>query len=323
MNNKSCPIWGTPAEFYPTRRDGDDVDSPRAGGRHFISRTAMVNVRQEDEITKSRITTWLIDQRNFGLECPEVLSDVVEDAKSLPSLSVHERADRLLKCLQIHSPCIGVDIIISKLSHDVTSRNLLAWSESIIDEELIFLLKYLDEQKWIDIVDRPPVDQRIKVLVDGYAHLAEIENKVTNSSQAFVAMWFDDSMKDIYKNAIEPAIEAAGYKAMRIDRKDHNNKIDDEIIAEIRRSRFIVADFTHGGTGMRGGVYYEAGFARGLGLEVVSTCQKELLDNSEIHFDTRQYNHIGWEKDKIEDFRTALSNRISATIGDGPLRKTK
>ena len=57
-------------------------------------------------------------------------------------------------------------------------------------------------------------------------------------------MWFDLSMDEAYQNGIQPAIEDAGYEAVRIDRKDHNNKIDDEIIAEIRRSRFLVADFT-------------------------------------------------------------------------------
>lgn len=48
---------------------------------------------------------------------------------------------------------------------------------------------------------------------------------------------------------------------MMIGSKEHSNKIDDEIIGEIRRSAFIVADFT----GHRGGVYFEAGFAMGLG----------------------------------------------------------
>ena len=84
-------------------------------------------------------------------------------------------------------------------------------------------------------------------------------------------------------------------KPVRIDQQEHNNKIDDEIIAEIRRSRFVVADFTQGEKGARGGVYYEAGFAQGLGIEVIFTCRKDVLDNNDIHFDTRQYNHIGWE----------------------------
>ena len=56
-------------------------------------------------------------------------------------------------------------------------------------------------------------------------------------------------------------IKDAGYEAVRIDKQRHLNKIDDEIVAEIRRARFLVADFTQGETGPRGGVYYEAGFS--------------------------------------------------------------
>ena len=37
----------------------------------------------------------------------------------------------------------------------------------------------------------------------------------------------------------------------------------DRIIAQIRASKFVVADFTRN----RGGVYYEAGFALGLGSQ--------------------------------------------------------
>lgn len=64
---------------------------------------------------------------------------------------------------------------------------------------------------------------------------------------------------------MEPAIKDAGYDAKRIDTVHHNNRIHDEVIAMLRRSKFVVADFT----GQRGGVYFEAGFALGLGLQVI------------------------------------------------------
>ena len=102
---------------------------------------------------------------------------------------------------------------------------------------------------------------------------------------------------------------------MRIDRKEHVNKIDDEIVAEIRRARFVVADFTHGDTGARGGVYYEAGFAHGLDIPVIFTCRKDRLDD--VHFDTRQYNHIVWETP--EELQDRLAKRIAAVLGDGPI----
>ena len=103
-----------------------------------------------------------------------------------------------------------------------------------------------------------------------------------SSKQGFVAMWFDASTSDAYDHGIKPGIEDAGYEARRIDEKEHNNKIDDEIIAEIRRSRFVVADFTcgtvpHEGKEVaipRGGVYYEAGFAQGLNVPLIWTCHE-------------------------------------------------
>ena len=90
-------------------------------------------------------------------------------------------------------------------------------------------------------------------------------------------MWFNPGTEAAYSHGIRPAVEACGYSAMRIDHKEHVNKIDDEIIAEIRRSKFIVADFTFEPEKPRGGVYFEAGFAFGLGKPVIWTCQEELI----------------------------------------------
>ena len=127
------------------------------------------------------------------------------------------------------------------------------------------------------------------------------------TNQVFVAMWFDNQMDEIYTNGIKAGIEESGhYKAKKINDVEHNNKICDEIISEIRRSCFVVADFT----GSRGGVYFEAGFAQGLGLPVIWTVRNDWIDK--IHFDTRQYNHIVYES--AMDLKVKLSQRISATI---------
>ena len=58
-------------------------------------------------------------------------------------------------------------------------------------------------------------------------------------------MWFDDSMAEAWELGIRPAIREAGYEPVRIDKMEHINKIDDEIIREIRKARFVVGDFTH------------------------------------------------------------------------------
>ena len=129
---------------------------------------------------------------------------------------------------------------------------------------------------------------------------------VADSRQAFVAMWFNTKTHEFYKDGIHHAIEDAGYECKRIDAVEHINKICDEIIAEIRKSRFVVADFT----GQRGGVYFEAGYAMGMGLPVIWLVHEDEVDD--LHFDTRQYNHIVYKTP--EDLRQKLLNRIAATI---------
>ena len=86
----------------------------------------------------------------------------------------------------------------------------------------------------------------------------------------------------------------------------HNENIIFKIIAEIRSSQFLVADFT----GQNRGVYLEAGFAMGLGRPVIWTCRKD--DFGKTHFDIKQFNHILWEAP--EDLREKLADRIKAII---------
>jgi len=320
-SKNTCPIWGTPATAFPTSRDGKDVDSPRAGGRYFVSGTAVSMLPSVDDAIKARLTTWLTEQRRLGSDCPEITNNTIDDANHRTALTVHERGERLLKHMQSSLPQIGQTIKIPPAGQDDAMRTFLAWSESLQTSEVIYLLDYLEKSSWIERGphESPNGTKEYTITPEGHAYLANLESKAVHSKQAFIAMWFDSSMDDAYRQGIEQGVLEAGYRPIRIDQKDHNNKIDDEIVAEIRRSRFVVADFTHDEAGMRGGVYYEAGFAHGLNIPVIFTCREDVI--GKIHFDTRQYNHITWKPQELDQFRKALSDRISATIGDGPLKK--
>ena len=123
-----------------------------------------------------------------------------------------------------------------------------------------------------------------------------------------------EDLNTAFSEGIFPALKDSGYTAVRVDRVQHNDKIDDKIIAEIRRSGLDIADFT----GSKGGVYYEAGFAHGLGLPVIFTVRED--DVSRLHFDTRQYNHIVWETPA--HLRELLHDRVAATLGSPELHLT-
>ena len=199
---------------------------------------------------------------------------------------------------------------------DTAYFELLTHSGCVGADDLIYLMTYLESRNLIERSGVNNPEQECTLTVEGYARLADLESSHPDLSRAFVAMWFDDSMNEAWEQGIAPAVRDAGYEPVRIDRVEHVNKIDDEIIAEIRRARFVVAEFTHDDTGARGGVYYEAGFAHGLNIPVIFCCRKDRLE--EVHFDTRQYNHIVWETP--EELRDRLAKRIAAVLGDGPVQ---
>ena len=303
-----CFIWDTPVTI--TRLDPLDSEflvegSLRAGVDYRIEELAIQPVASLDEKDKAKLTTILLDSRQQGEQRPRVTCDLVRDAQRADPLPPYRRAERLLRYLMTKPEHVGQWIETLPSRDDPKA---LAWAESTKPEDIAFFLDYLDRMGWIERFH----GTLCKITVPGYQHLAEQATK-KDLSQCFVAMWFDPSMNQAYEDGIEKAVKECGYKPLRIDQKQHLNKIDDEIIAEIRRSRFVVADFTHDAEqGVRGGVYFEAGFAYGLGLPILYTCQEDLKEK--LHFDTRQYPHILWKTP--EELYAKLRDKIGAIIGD-------
>jgi len=171
---------------------------------------------------------------------------------------------------------------------------------------------------------------RYSLTLEGISKAEELMTSITDSRQCFVAMWFSEEMMDVYQTSISKAISDAGYNPFIISMKEYNEDVSYEIISEIKKSRFLVADFT----GDRGGVYFEAGFAQGIGIPVIWSCRKDwfdtqienkinaLVDGTEkdviinekrrVHFDINHYNFIVWGTP--DEYYKKLKVRIEATI---------
>ena len=169
---------------------------------------------------------------------------------------------------------------------------------------------YLMQLVGLGLVEVDPHQQRpgfsVHLTLAGWDRVAELRRGGRASRRAFVAMSFAVELEAAWTDGIAPALTEAGWKPIRLDRLEHNDRIDDRIVAEIRRAGMVVADFT----GNRPGVYFEAGLALGLGLPVVWTVRESDLGG--VHFDTRQYNHIIWKD--VADLRVRLKDRVLATI---------
>ena len=141
----------------------------------------------------------------------------------------------------------------------------------------------------------------------GWETAAKLATERQKSKTAFVAMRFRDDMLALWEPVFRLAIERAGFDPRLANDPQHNDRIDAKIVAEIKQSRFVVADVSYGSQG----VYFEAGYALGLGRPVIWTCRRD-LEKNDMHFDTRQYNHILWST--ADELRDELYYRIVATI---------
>jgi hypothetical protein len=323
VENILCPIWGTHAVEEPSTFDGKQVRSDRAGGLYRITRSATATVQHLTPIEKARLTTWIVDQHRAGVGTPLVNGDHVDAAKTRRPLRHSERKRRFFEMLT-HMGWRLSDAIKAgghaddKLTSD--RQRVAAWTELDESAEVGPFLALLAAEGLLSSGNNSFI---YSLSPKGYEELERVQGGGTESVNAFVAMWFDPSMNEAYEKGIEPAIRRAGYDPIRIDKKEHNNKIDDEIIADIKRSRFIVADFTcstvtdasgEAHALPRGGVYFEAGFAYGLGLPVVWVCREDHMGL--VHFDTNHFAHILWQTPA--ELEERLYNRIVHVVGLGP-----
>ncbi len=171
--------------------------------------------------------------------------------------------------------------------------------------ELDYLLEFLLKEDYINKKYEPLVQLNPKA----WERFEKLGTGQGTPGKCFVAMSFHKSLNDAYDSGIFLAVKSdCQMEPVRVDRVEHNEKICDRIIAEIRMCQFMVADFT----GQRPAVFFEAGFALGLGRPVIWSCRNDEFEKLKDSFDTRQYNHIAWNNS--EELRKKLADRIKATF---------
>jgi hypothetical protein len=297
------------------------------GGRCRVTGSAEAEIESLDDKQLIHLRHWIWRTRQQGAE-PVVTSEIIRSLDTYRLPPFDQRAMDVLKCLFAHTRTVGEPVFFRIQDDDSVVPELATIMgvhtgdntklKLVFPSEISFVLDYLVDQGWIT---RHPSEEAIVVSPQGVIELDRHRDAVTISTQIFVAMWFSEQTNLAWQEGFAPAIGAAGYSPFRIDQHQHDNRIDDEIIAQIRRSRCLVADFTCGKIDdvfvARGGVYYEAGFAQALGLPVFWTVRQECLDG--LHFDTRQFPHIVWNDPG--ELRKQLQDRIEARLGRGPLSR--
>jgi len=269
-----------------------------ACGNVLITRDVVREFR--GELDHKRYLLSGISRERTELNLPTLKIDEINVHEILISSNVprniSQKLDKILLHLERESDYAGKP---TRLPPQISFP--IAFAKNI--NEFKFFLRQLDLRRWLNL---DPDGEHVVLTLEGWNQIDEIQRLRKPTNQVFIAMWFSDETKSAYENGLSKAVAECGFDPLRIDLIQFNERIDDRIIAEIRKSAFLVADFTK----HRGGVYFEAGFAMGLGIPVIWTCRKDYITSA--HFDTRQYNHIVWENET--ELYQKLKDRIEASI---------
>lgn len=332
--SKNCPICNYPTAYYDNLDNGSETLRIICYkcGQYYITEDAANHYLKYNPLKlqeSANISGWLTSNQKFTFETKNI-----ERLRKLKSFNVDEKAEILFRELAKHYPTPGDNIpdllqLIPKIDNlklNEVFPNIGGLNENIVKSGLNFYAKSRSQnlKEFIYLFDTYLIQHKgflikenfgIQITPSGWSYLSQLQNPNQESSIVFIAMKFEDDLKEYSDKWFETAIRDAGYRPIRIDKHEHNNLIDDEIIANIRKSKFIIADYTNNSPG----VYYESGFARGLNIPVINLCNKNQFENedSKVHFDTNHYPFLLWEWDKGVDIRIRLKTRIEAIIGKG------
>jgi Restriction endonuclease len=121
----------------------------------------------------------------------------------------------------------------------------------------------------------------------------------------FVLMPFLDELEDTYVYGIRGAAEKLGLKCSRADEIEHNHEIIKEVVDNIKRAKFVIAELTN----RNANVFYELGWAHALEREPILIARQ----GTELPFDVAHVNTIFYRN--LSDLETKLTARLRAMLG--------
>jgi len=133
-----------------------------------------------------------------------------------------------------------------------------------------------------------------------------VEDSTYETDLVFVIMPFADDMNDTY-SAIKDECLKLGLNSMRVDETVGSGIVLRKIYDLIERAEFIIVDLTH----ERPNVYYELGYAHGLG-NIADELLLVAREGTELHFDIAPLSVQFYKS--TEHLRKIASAKLKAMI---------
>jgi len=151
------------------------------------------------------------------------------------------------------------------------------------------------------------IDQTIGTLRNPSPQPARATERVSvdvciEQGYAFIAMPIDPTnaeLEDVL-DSIKEAAQRCGINAERVDEPHSNDRITDRILESIRKAEFVIVDLT----GSRPNVFYEAGYAQGIGKTPIYIAR----EGTKLEFDLKDYPIIFFRS--LKSLKDSLEARL-------------
>lgn len=303
-----CPVCGSPAsvEAQGPLMTETAITCPTCG-------VFVITEVAEDEMNRDEVAAWLYYHAKYDKKQNRYTSAYYiskdnqgKDDKRYVTLneisnwyprSFNERISMILLGFAQQSEFLGniIELTSKQFESALFIRRFNGENEyqraDILNSQTVDLYEYLENNQFISIGSHTECIS-IKLLTKGWQRVDDLQKYNTNNKEVFVSMAFNDGTTETRK-AIKAGIIDAGYSPEFIDEIIHNHQIMPEMFRMIRECRFLIMDVTDPNYG----AYYEAGYALGLGKEVIITCrEQEFHDtNNKPHFDIAQKQILVWK----------------------------
>lgn len=259
---------------------------------------------------KEFVRYFLGDNESFEIASKEwkyLVQILPEQVEAWYPRTFSQKIDKILLYIYSNTTHLGEALRIFKND----TKKLFFCNDFGVSNETVEQIRYIADYLFNEGYLQGNINENLKIDISlgtvftltpkALARVDELQKDISNNKDVFVAMAFNDKTVPT-REAIREGIKQAHFSEKFLDEIIHNQQIVPYMMRLIRECRFLIMDITDPNYG----AYYEAGYALGLGKEVIITCSKDIFSKKKFkskleekalkpHFDIAQKQILVWE----------------------------
>lgn len=241
-----------------------------------------------------------------------------EAIKSARLPSPPEQADLLIRDIGDHwratAEPLPIDDLIGAASTGAPSPNAFKHIRQQLEED--GLLRTFNDQTFNPVNQKGAINYgagpRYDLTLKGWAAYEATARSLKGQNYGFLALKFGDpELNKLVQEHLKPAVkDALGFDIVTMLDVAQAGIIDNLMRERIRYASFVIVDLSHDNNG----AYWEAGYAEGLGKQVIYICEGAKFKSAKTHFDTNHCTTVTWSLADAEHFEKEIVATIRRSL---------